>query len=89
MNAATVHDGLGTDQRGTGVNADTRPLRNQDSRLVDAFHMQAGIHTGVVQRDRDFVEVRVAAAFTQAVQSNFQLGRANKEAFDRSGSSHA
>ena len=89
VDAATVHNRFGTDQRGAAVDVDAGPLRDENCRLVNAFHVQARIHAGVVQRDRDFVEVRIAAAFAQAVQRNFQLGCTHEEAFDRRGRRHA
>ena len=89
VDAATVHDCFGTDQRGTAIDADTRPLRNQDGRFVNAFHVQAGFNAGVMQSNRDFVEVRVTATFAQTVQSNFQLGCTHKETFDGCSRCHA
>ena len=89
VDAATVHNRFGANQRGAAVDVDAGPLRDENRRLVDAFHVQAGLYAGVVQRDRDFVKIRVAAAFAQAVQRYFQLGRAHEEAFDGGGSRHA
>ena len=89
MDATAVDDSFSTDQRSADVYRHAAPVAHENCSFVNAFEMQSRFDTGIVQANRHFVEVRVAATFAEAVQSDFQLGCTDKETFNGSSRCHA
>ena len=89
MDTTAVDDGFSTDQRSADVYRHATPVAHENCRFVNTFEVESRFDTGIVQANRHFVEVRVAATFAEAVQSDFELGCADEETFNGSSRCHA